>query len=316
MRPLVGLWLLATFLVADAHIFVYHRFGDSRHPSTNTSIEVLKKQFDYFKSHGYKVIKLERLVKALENKEPIPDHWVVLTIDDSFKSFYTDGLPIFKAYGYPFTLFVYTKATEERYGDFMSWDQINEAKKYGELGFHSHTHPHMVSKSDEYLKKDFVRGLALMKRRSGVRPSYFAYPYGEYDDRVRKITESFGFDAICNQNVGAVGVASDIHDLDRIALTGDPDLFRKLRIRFLPATWLSPVKWPESGIVKDIHVKIDIPTNAKKAQIYLTGYGWRWVPIKDGQVSAHLSFALKNRRSRLILKLGNDKISTKILVKP
>ena len=314
MRLLIGLWLIASSLWADAHIFVYHRFGDERHPSTNTSIDLLRKQFETFKREGYEVIPLSKLVHALKTGEPVSDRWVVLTIDDSYRSFYTNGLPLFKAFNYPFTLFVYTKATEERYGDFMRWEEINEAKRYGELGFHSHTHPHMVSKNDAYLEHDFEEGLALMERRTGERPRYFAYPYGEYDDRVRRIAEKQGFDAICNQNVGAVSERSDIHDLDRIALTGDTDLHEKLSIKFLPARWIEPRSWPENGIVE--RVKIATESEAKRGQIYLTGYGWQWIELKDGSVDIFLGKPLKNRRSRLILKLEDDKISTKILVKP
>ena len=316
MRFLLALWLLAAGLWADAHIFVYHRFGDTRHPSTDTSIEVLKKQFDYFKSHGYEVVPLSRLVEALKKGEPIPDRWVVLTIDDSFKSFYENGLPLFKAYGYPFTLFVYTKATEEGYGDFMSWEQVREAAKYGELGFHSHSHPHMVSKSDAYLRDDFRTGLALMEKRTGIRPRYFAYPYGEYDDRVRGIAESFGFDAICNQNVGAVSDRSDLHDLDRIALTGDPTLPDKLALKFLDAEWLQPKGWPADGVVRRVEVRLKEPVKIQKAQLYLTGYGWEWVPLRGNFLKLETAKPLKKRRSRLILKVGRDKISTKILVKP
>ena len=316
MRFLLALWLFAAGLWADAHIFVYHRFGDTRHPSTDTSIEVLKKQFDYFKTHGYKVVPLSRLVEVLKNREPIPDRWVVLTIDDSFKSFYENGLPLFKTYGYPFTLFVYTKATEERYGDFMTWEQVREAAKFGELGFHSHTHPHMVSKNDEDLREDFRTGLALMKKRTGIRPRYFAYPYGEYDDRVRGIAESFGFDAICNQNVGAVSDRSDLHDLDRIALTGDPTLADKLALKFLDATWLQPRRWPDDGIVRRVEVRLNEPMEIQKAQLYLTGYGWEWVLLRKGFLDLNMTKPLRKRRSRLILKVERDKISTKILVKP
>jgi len=316
MRLLLALWLFALSLRADAHIFVYHRFGDTRHPSTDTSVAALKKQFEYFRSHGYEVVPLSKLVAAIEAKKPIPDTWVALTIDDSYKSFYENGLPLFKEYGYPFTLFVYTKATDEGYGDFMSWRQVNEAAKYGELGFHSHSHPHMVSKSDAYLRRDFETGLALMEKKTGRRPKYFAYPYGEYDDRVKAVAVSFGFDAVCNQNVGAVSDASDPHDLDRIALTGDPTLADKLRIRYLPAEWVSPSAWPENGKVTTVHIRLKGPTKAKTAWLYLTGYGWERVPVRNGEILVRWDKPLKNRRSRLILKLQNDKISTKILVKP
>ncbi|HIP44294.1 MAG TPA: polysaccharide deacetylase, partial [Sulfurospirillum arcachonense] len=37
MKPLLLSLLIAVTLWADAHIFVYHRFGDSRYPTTNTT---------------------------------------------------------------------------------------------------------------------------------------------------------------------------------------------------------------------------------------------------------------------------------------
>ena len=106
---------------ADAHIFIYHRFNDARYPTTNTTLEELRKEFDYFKTNGYEVIPLEKLVRALHNKEAIPDNWIVLTIDDNYKSFYEHGLALFKEYNYPFSMFVYVGATEQKYGDYMSW---------------------------------------------------------------------------------------------------------------------------------------------------------------------------------------------------
>ena len=128
-------------LNADAHIFVYHRFEDFRHPSTNTSIKELKKEFDYFKNNGYEVITLKRLVKAIKTKEKISDKWIVLTVDDGYKSFYENALKIFKEYKYPFTIFVSTKPSEKGYKDFMNWKEISECSHYGEIGLHSHSHP-------------------------------------------------------------------------------------------------------------------------------------------------------------------------------
>ena len=316
MRLFLALWLFAVGLWADAHIFVYHRFGDARHPSTDTSIKVLRKQFDYFKQHGYEVIPLSRLVKALKRHESVPERWVVLTIDDSFKSFYENGLPLFREYGYPFTLFVYTEATERGYGDYMSWAQIADAAKYGELGFHSHTHPHMVGRSDAFLERDFEKGLTSMQKHLGIHPAFFAYPYGEYDKRVRKIAEKYGFKAICNQNVGAVSAHSDPLDLDRIALTGDPDLASKLNIRHLDATWLAPQTWPKEEGGMRVKIGIDEPVSARYGELYLIGYGWQKVGINHGEVDLRWHKPLKKRRSRLILKVLHDKISTKILVKP
>ncbi len=315
MRLLLGLWLMAVTLLADAHIFVYHRFGDTRYPSTNTSIEILKKQFDYFKKNGYRVVPLKDLVKRVKEGKTIPDNWVVLTIDDGYRSFYENALPLFKEYRYPFTLFIYTGATENGYRDYMSWDQIKDTMGYGEIGLHSHTHPHMVSKSDNYLKEDFEKGLKLIQNRLGIKVAYFAYPYGEYDQRVKKIAENFGFEAIFNQNLGAVSNESDLLDLDRIALTGDPNLKQKLRVNFLKANWIEPQKWPKNSIIGRVHMTV-FDHSAKKGWLYLTGYGWKRIELRNGELDTFLNLPLKNRRSRLILKLEKDRISTKIVVKP
>ena len=103
--------LTLTFAFADAHILVYHRFDEPRHASTDISIKNLKEQFEYFKNNGYEVVKLSKLVEALNSGEEIPDNWIVITIDDGYKSFYDKALEVFKEYNYPFAMMIYVEAT-------------------------------------------------------------------------------------------------------------------------------------------------------------------------------------------------------------
>ncbi len=302
-----------TTLKADAHIFVYHRFGDERYPSTNTSIKELKKEFEYLKKNGYEVIPLKKLVQALKKRKKIPNNWVVLTIDDGYKSFYENAFEIFKEYDYPFTIFVSTKPSENRYGDFMSWEQINDCSNYGEIGLHSHSHPHLTRLSDEKIKKDTKKAIEIFQKRLGYKPKYYAYPYGEYDDRVKKVIKSFGFEAILNQNAGAVNEYSDIFDLDRVAMVGNVDIASKLKLKYLNAIWYEPKRFPKDSILK--RVKVKIFEDVKRAQLYVTGYGWRWVDVKNKIVDEILNLKLNKNRIRVIIKVKNSKINTKILVK-
>ncbi|WP_200762906.1 polysaccharide deacetylase family protein [Nitrosophilus alvini] len=300
-------------LFADAHIFVYHRFGDDRYPSTNTSIEQLRKDFEYLKTNGYEVIPLSRLTDAVKNSENIPDKWVVITIDDGYKSFYQNALYIFKEYGYHFTLFAATKPSLKGYKDFMRWEELKEASKYGDIGLHSHSHPHLTHLSDEEIKKDTKTGIDLFEKYLGFRPNFYAYPYGEYDERVKNIIKSFGFKAICNQNAGAINKTSDIYDLDRIALVGKSDISSKLKLRYLNALWIEPRNYPANGILEKVKVKIF--DNAETAEIYVTGYGWKRVKVKNGLIDEEMNLHLKKKRTRVIIKVKNSKISTRILVK-
>lgn len=304
--------LLSLTLYADAHVFVYHRFGDDRHASTNVSINTLKKQFDYFKNNNYEVISLDKLNKALKNHQNIPDNWVVLCIDDSFKSFYENGLELFKEYKYPFALFVYIEATDKHYGDFMSWEQVIEASNYGEIGLHSYGHKHMVSLSVQDVRKDTLKGLASFEKHLGFKPKYYAYPYGEFDESLKQEIGSYGFDLIVNQNVGAVSDKSPKNDLDRIALTGDVNLKQKLRIKYLSAKWHSPKSYPINGKLNDINVTM--PATIKKAELYVSGGSWEYITPADGEFKSHKIYPLKLRRTRVIIKAGNA-YTSKIIVK-
>jgi len=312
MKQALLLALLSLTIWADAHLFVYHRFGDNKYPSTNTSLDVLRKQFDYFKENGYEVITLSKLNDALKAKQYIPDNWVVLCIDDSYKSFYENGLPLFQEYSYPFVLFVYIEATEKKYSHFMNWEQIRDADKYGEVGLHSYGHKHMVSMTQEEVKKDTDKGLALFEKNLGYSPKYYAYPFGEFNDDLKKTISAYGFDLVLNQNVGAVSHKSPRNDLDRIALTGDVNLKHKLRIKYLEATWHSPKNYPANGKLNDIHVTM--PPSIQKAELYISGGGWEYIKVKDGEFKTNKLYPLKLERTRVIIKHDNA-FTSKIIVK-
>ena len=312
LRPIFLFALFSLTLIADAHLFVYHRFGDAKHASTNVSLQVLKKQFDYFKENNYEVVPLSKLNKALKDKENIPDNWVVFCIDDSYKSFYEHGLALFKEYNYPFTLFVYIEATDKGYGDFMSWKQIKDAQNYGEIGLHSYAHKHMVSLSSKEVKEDTDKALLSFTKHLGYKPKYYAYPYGEFDDKLKKEIKSYGFDLILNQNVGAVSKKSPSDDLDRIALTGDVNLKHKLRIKYLDAHWYEPNFYPTNAKLNKIHVTM--PTSIKKAELYVSGGGWEYIKLKEGVFESSKTYPLKLKRTRVIIKYGNA-YTSKIIVK-
>lgn len=312
LRSSLALFLLFSTLLGDAHIFVYHRFDDGRYPTTNTSLKELEKEFLYLQTHGYKVIPLHKLVQALKTHQSIDDRWVVLTIDDGFKSFLR-ALPLFRRFHYPFTLFISTNPIEKGYPDFLNWKDMKMIAKYGEIAFHSHSHPHLCDLNDTAIKQDTNTGLEILEKRLGIKPRSYAYPYGEYDKRVEKIITSFGFEAICNQNIGAIDSSSNPLSLDRIAMVGKVDIKRALSYKHLQAQWIEPKRYPKNGILKKIVVKISPKYHF--ASIYVTGFGWMPVKVKNGIVDIKTDYRLTKRRVRVIIKVKNSKINTKLLVR-
>jgi peptidoglycan/xylan/chitin deacetylase (PgdA/CDA1 family) len=285
-----------------------HRINDFRYPSTDTSVKELKYYFDYLKTHGYKVVKLSTLVKMIKEKKDI-NKIVVFTIDDSYKSFYKNGLPLFIKYHYPFTLFVYAKATTEHWGDFMTWKQVKECAKYGELGVHSWAHPHLAMLSDRQIIADTKKALWAFKKYVGYVPDMYAYPYGEYNERVKKIINSF-FPIICNQNVGAIDLSTPINDLDRIALTGKVNIAYMLKLKRLHLKNLLIKR--NKNVITDIEGKCE--KNYPYVFIYITDLGWKKIKTDNGKFLYKPMFHMKKYRTRVIIRY-NYKIITKLLLK-
>ncbi|MBN2895404.1 MAG: polysaccharide deacetylase family protein [Campylobacterales bacterium] len=302
MRFLLWITIFTLLLYGDAHIFVYHRFDDPKRASANTSIDQLKAQFDHFQQNGYKVIPLSQLADALHNHRPIDPKWVVLTIDDSYRSFYDKAFELFKSYGYPFTLFVYVEATQSRYRDYMTWQQLKEAAAYGEIALHSYAHPHLISLDAEAIAQDTRKAIELFTKAMGHSPAYYAYPYGEYSSDVLENIQSHGFKLILNQNNGAVNETSNPYNLDRIALTREVDLTSKLKIQHLAAEWIEPQTYPKDALLKSIHAKIS--PSIEHIEYYISGYGWEPAPVQSGEVKISLVRPLKHARSRIFIRSG------------
>ena len=312
MRKFLFLALLPLLGWGDAHLFVYHRFDDSRHASTSTSLDVLRAEFEYLKSHGYTVVPLSTLAKALREQTPVDPKWVVLTIDDAYASFYEKGLPLFREYGYPFTLFLPVEAIDRHYRDYMSWEQVREILRCGEVGLHSYGHPHLASLESAAIREDTRKALTSFEKELGFRPAYYAYPYGEYTPRVREAITAFGFELILNQNSGATDAESDPRDLDRTALTGENTLVRKLQTQTLPTTWITPKSWPAGGELKTIHATI--PANVTDLEYYVSGYGWHRAKAQNGRLRVEVNLPLLQPRTRIFLRAGLRQSSI-ILVK-
>lgn len=65
---------------------------------------------------------------------------MLITIDDGWKSVYTDAFPVLRAYGYPFTMFLYTTYIDVQ-GDSMTQQQLRAMMRCGAtIGSHSVNH--------------------------------------------------------------------------------------------------------------------------------------------------------------------------------
>ena len=202
----------------SAAVFLYHRFGENKYPTTNIKISQFKKHIDELINNNYNVISVDQIVDSLINKKNMPEKSVAITIDDAFLSIYNKAWPLLKEKKLPFTIFVSTKAIESKSKNYMSWNQLREMASSGvTIGHHTKNHFHLVNKDKETIISEIEKANNDFLKNLGFVPDIFAYPYGEYTYEIKQITKQY-FKAAFGQQSGNIYNEIDIFELPRFSL--------------------------------------------------------------------------------------------------
>jgi peptidoglycan/xylan/chitin deacetylase (PgdA/CDA1 family) len=293
---------------------VYHRFGDERYPSTNTSSEALEAQMAYLQQQGFysytasELIGNQTILHSNEKK-------VLLTVDDGYVSFLKHGWPIFKKYGMKVTLFVNTESVG--WQDYLTWAQINQLMREGvEIGNHSHEHRHFVnhSKANRALKfkEDLNEANYLFKEHTGVIPNVYAYPYGEYSQELSQELQDNGCLAAFAQHSGVFNNGSNPFGIPRFSVAGSfitlEQFKAKVNMGALPVQ--TDDQWPVIvGAEKKIQFKIRLSDGFVPSGIncFVNGEPSQQVyRNKDGVLQFELEVPRTQRRTLVTITTKNQ----------
>ena len=312
--------LLAGFAHAgnNVTVFIYHRFGDDRLPTTNVSVEAFVKQMDYLSTHNYNVISLTALMKMVKQGVELPAKTAVITIDDAYQSVYENGWPVLQRYGFPFTIFVYAEGVNDGYGDYMTWTQLRELKEFGvDIQDHGYGHEHLGWKPEgvadlayqSWISDDIRKSKAILTRELGEAPRFFALPYGVYNDSVLEELGKQGYEAVLTQDPGAVSNATDLFMVPRQPILGNEwatlDFFVKaLDLTDLPISDYSPApSILKDPFIKNIEATISHPEDFVDGTfgVWLSGLGWHPAVLKGDRLSATLQQSLNQPTTRVVM---------------
>src|SRR5437870_3149137 len=88
-------------------VLCYHTFDSPKITPYTVESGRFRDQMRYLQVQHLPVISMAQLVTHLQSGTPVPDHSVVITIDDGYKTARTKALPILQEFGFPFTVFIY-----------------------------------------------------------------------------------------------------------------------------------------------------------------------------------------------------------------
>jgi len=262
-------------------ILLYHRFGESKYPSTSISKESLIDQLKFLQIEGYTVIGLNSLSDIIEGRVPATGKEVLITVDDGYKSVYETAWPAFRKFNVPFTVFLSTRPIESGYPSMMTWDMIREMADAGVVfANHSHTHAHMGQMKDgesensykERVREEISKAESILGLH-GISNSFFAYPYGEYNRVITGVLKDMGYKFMFSQNPGVAYAGCDKTRISRMAIVGGEMPVKEFALKLSRLPLLAVKTEPEDveheGVLSGIELKIANPGDYLPGQVNL-----------------------------------------------
>lgn len=164
-------------------VLIYHQVGVGH----GKQMEVTSEDFEWQLKWLVENRRVVDLKTALSQwNSPRSEEQVVLTFDDGYRDTYTKALPVLKAYGLPFSIYVATSfvAESDESHDLLTWGQLEEMAGTGLLtvGAHTHSHADLRTLEERSVEREIEVSNDLIEARLGMRPKHFAYPWGYWGE--------------------------------------------------------------------------------------------------------------------------------------
>lgn len=169
-------------------ILMYHSISDNlfgmAHPyyHINTLPEVFSEQMRWLRHEGYRTITLCEAWNGLEAGTDLSKA-VVITFDDGYRDFYTDGFEVMKQCGFSATIFLATDRIQDtpariEGADYLTWKDVRELQAEGVcFGSHTITHPDLRSLGPDQIEYELGRSKEIIEQNLGAPVELFSYPF-------------------------------------------------------------------------------------------------------------------------------------------
>lgn len=219
-------------------ILGYHDFSSKKKASAMLiPTEKFRKQMQAIKDLGMNVITLDDFMAWKRGEKTLPDKSILITMDDGWKSVYTEAYPILKEFGFPFTIFLYTNYVDGG-GSALTSPMIKEMMQHGcTIGSHSVSHPYPSKiKSyqkkgaeifSKYLRSEMADSKKILESKFKQPVTTYAYPGGYVTPEMLPVATESGYKYLFTVLPGKIVRATDNMTLPRYIILGTHDyIFR------------------------------------------------------------------------------------------
>jgi peptidoglycan/xylan/chitin deacetylase (PgdA/CDA1 family) len=251
----------------------YHDFSETE-PETAMRIRTSKfrEQLETIRELGLTVIPISDFIAWKNGEKIIPAKSVLITIDDGWKSVYTDAYPLLKEFGYPFTIYLYKNYVDGG-GKALTTTMIREMIKNGAtIGCHSTSHPYPQTvknklnrgekEYDQFLDIEMGDSKRFLEQKFKKTVTTYAYPGGFFTDEMLSKAQQVGYSHLFTVQPGKVRRDLPNNTLPRYIILGNYDKIFELSTNFR-----DPAAEAAITLTEDIAKPLEFPVNPQTGAI-------------------------------------------------
>jgi peptidoglycan/xylan/chitin deacetylase (PgdA/CDA1 family) len=197
-------------------IIMYHRVAEDVTLRADTvSQKYFEYHLNYFRKHRYQVLTMDEFIDGIKKQRRFSRRSVVLTFDDGTEDNFTLAYPILKRYGYPAIIFVSAEMIGQ--DGYLTWDQIRNMGSQGiAFGSHGLTHVYLPNSSPAVQRVEIEQSKRKLEQELKQSIKYIAYPIGGFNDNIKSLVRTAGYQAAVTTNRGQNRLNQDLFQLNRI----------------------------------------------------------------------------------------------------
>jgi peptidoglycan/xylan/chitin deacetylase (PgdA/CDA1 family) len=194
----------------------------------------------YLKENNYTTITMKDVIDYVYDGKALPENPIMITFDDGYLTTYRYGYPLLQKYQMKIVLSIIGKSTDDftRVGDdhleyaHLTWPLLDEMLQSGLIEIQNHTYNLHSTRAgrvgckqkrnesaEEYeavLSDDVMKLQQEIVEMTGITPTTFTIPYGEYNDNTIDIIKKLGFKAALTCDYGINKLTNDKETLFRL----------------------------------------------------------------------------------------------------
>jgi peptidoglycan/xylan/chitin deacetylase (PgdA/CDA1 family) len=208
-------------------ILAYHKV-DTRLELGGTMISPRRfaRHLEFFRKNGFQTVTLSQAVELMKQGKGTEKKYLCLTFDDAYQGLYLHAFPLLKEHGFTATVFAVTDYVGKsndwdiNWGglkfEHLTWEQMKEMQGSGiEFGSHAKSHRDLRSLSPEQLREELADSRKGMEQNLGAPVTALSYPFGLYNERVKRAAVDAGYLSACSFSPGIRNSEIDFYALRR-----------------------------------------------------------------------------------------------------